>query len=114
VRGQFPVTRDGFPHSAHEFFRVIHQQPVRDPQQAYPESSQEVFFRRVSAHLTGLRVNTSIEFDRQSFEAVEIGHPVFQAALAAELCPQLSATQEIPRGSFGVSLVAPHFPEAFG
>jgi len=31
-------------------------------------------------------VNTSIEFDHQSsLEAVEIGHPVFQAALAAEL-----------------------------
>jgi len=60
-------------------------------------------------------VNTSIEFDRQpSLEAVEIGHPVLQAALAAELCAQLSAPQEIPRGSFGVSLVAPQFPDAFG
>jgi hypothetical protein len=60
-------------------------------------------------------VNTSIKFDRQSsLEAIEIGHPVFQAALAAELCPQLSATQEIPRGSFSVSLVAPEFPDALG
>jgi hypothetical protein len=60
-------------------------------------------------------VNTSIEFDRQSsLEAVEIGHPVFQAALAAELCAQLSVAQEMPRGSFGVSLVAPQVPDAFG
>ena len=93
VRGQFLATRDGFPHSAHQFLRVIYHQPIRNPQQSYPESSQEVFFRRVSAHLTGLRVNTSIEFDRQSpLEAVEIGHPVFQATLAAELCAQLPAT----------------------
>jgi hypothetical protein len=115
VRGQFLASRDGLPHSAHEFFRVIDNQPIRDSQQAYAKSSQVVFFLGVSPHLTGLRVNPSIKFDRQStFKAVEIHHPVFQAALAAEFGAQPSAAQQIPCRSFGVSLVAPQFADAFG
>ena len=90
--GQFLATREGFPHSAHEFFRVVRHQPLGNPQQAYPDSSQKIFFRRVFPHLTCLRVNTSVNPNGQpTFEAVEIDNPVFQAAWAAEFCAQLSA-----------------------
>jgi hypothetical protein len=92
VRGQFRATRDGFPDPAHEFFRVIHHQSIRNSQQAYPEGSQKILFRRVSLHLTRSRVDTSIKLDRQStFKAVEVDNPVFQSTLAAEFCAQLSA-----------------------
>jgi hypothetical protein len=51
-------------------------------------------------------VNASVKFDRQSmFETVEIDDPVFDSALAPELCTQLSVAQEIPRRSFGLRLV---------
>jgi hypothetical protein len=48
------------------------------------------------------------------FEAIEIDNPVFDSALAAELCTQLAATQEIPRRSFGLGLVVPEFANALG
>jgi hypothetical protein len=60
-------------------------------------------------------VNSAIKLDRHAmFEAVEIDDPVFDTALAAELCAQLSAAQEIPRRSFGLSLVVPEFANALG
>jgi len=53
-------------------------------------------------------VDPSVKFDGQAMlEAIEIYDPVFEAALAAELCAQPSATQEIPGRAFGVSLIVP-------
>jgi len=66
-------------------------------------------------HLAGLRVNPSVQFDSKSMlERVEIDDPVFQPTLAAELSTQLSVTQQIPRGSFGVGLAAPQFANTLG
>jgi len=115
VRGQFRATREGFPHSADEFFRVVHHQPIGNSQQAYADTSQKIFFRRVFQHLTCLRVNTSVKLDRQAtFEAAEIDNPDFQAAPAAEFCAQLSAAQQIPCRPFGVSLAAAQLADVFG
>jgi len=60
-------------------------------------------------------VNPAVKFDCQPmFEAVEIDNPVLEAALAAELCSELSAAQETPRPSFGISLVVSEFANALG
>jgi hypothetical protein len=48
------------------------------------------------------------------FETIEINDPVFEPALAAELGAQPSATQEVPRLSFGIGLAAPQFANALG
>jgi hypothetical protein len=48
------------------------------------------------------------------FEAIETDVRAFEARTTAELGTQLSATQEVPRGSVGVGLAAPQFPEALG
>jgi hypothetical protein len=53
-------------------------------------------------------MNAAIKLDRQSvLEAIEIHHPTFDTALAAKLRAQLSATQEMPRHAFGISLLPP-------
>ena len=115
MRGQFLATGDGFPDPADEFFRVVRYQAIRNPQPAYAEGSQKILFLRVSPHLAGLRVNPTVKLDRQSsFKAVEVNNPLFQAALAAEFCAQLSVAQQMPRRSFGVSLLAPQFADALG
>jgi hypothetical protein len=115
VRGQFLPTRNGFPHSAGEFRQVVHHQSIRNPQQAFGDSSQKISFRRGFPYWTGLRVITTVKLDRPAtFEAVEIDNPIFQAARAAKSCAQLSAPQQVPRRSFSVRLAAPQFAEAFG
>jgi hypothetical protein len=48
------------------------------------------------------------------FEAIETDVRAFEATMTAELGTQLSAAQEMPRGSVGVSLATPQFPEALG
>jgi len=92
VRGQFAASGSGFSHFTHEFLGILYHQPIRNAQQPDPRSSEIVLFRRVLPQLAGLRVNPSVKFDRKPmFEAVEIDHPVLEAALAPELCTQLSA-----------------------
>jgi hypothetical protein len=48
------------------------------------------------------------------FEAIETDARAFEATLTAEPGTQLSATQEMPCGSFGISSAAPQFPDALG
>ena len=106
MRGYFVATCNGFPHFTQEFLGILYHQPILNPQQLYPRRSEIVFFPRIPPHLAGLRVNPSVKFDRQAmFEAVEIENPVFDSALAPELCTRLAAAQEIPRRSFGLRLV---------
>jgi hypothetical protein len=60
-------------------------------------------------------VYSSVKFDGQAMlEAVEIDDPVLETALAAELCAQPPATQEMPRHPFGVGLVAAQFTNSLG
>ena len=109
------TTGDCFPHFMQKPLWILYDQPIRDTQQPDPRSSQIVFFRRVLPHLAGLRVSPTVKFDRQAmFEAIEIDDPVFDSALAAELCTQLSVSQEIPRRSFGFGLIVPEFTNALG
>ena len=74
-----------------------------------------VFFRSVPPHLAGLRVDPAVKLDRQArFEAIEVNDPVLDSALATELCAQHSVAQEIPRRSFGFSLVVLEFTNGLG
>jgi hypothetical protein len=115
VRGRFVATGNAFSHFTQEFLGILYHQPIRNAQQLDPSGSEIVFLRRVLPHLAGLRVHPSVKFDGQSmFEAVEIDDPVLKAALAAELRTQLSAAQETPRRSFGLSLVVSEFANALG
>ena len=109
------ATSDCLPHFMQKSLGILYHQPIRNTQQPDPRSSQIVFFRCVLPHLAGLRVSPTVKFDRQAmFEAIEIDNPVLDSALAAELCTQLAAAQEIPRRSFGLGLVVPEFANALG
>ena len=115
VRGHFVATGNCFPHFMQKPLGILYHQPIRNAQQPDPRSSQIVFFRCILPHLAGLRVSTTVKFDRQAMlEAIEIDNPVFDSALAAELCTQLAVAQEIPRRSFGLGLVVPKFANALG
>ena len=115
VSGFFLAPANGLPHFSQKHFVAVHHQSIGKAQQPYAPSSKIVFLRRVLPHLAGLRVNRSVKFAGQALlEAIEIDDPVFEAALAAELCAQPSATQEIPRRAFGVSLVPPQSANALG
>jgi len=115
VRGCFLPTGNGVPNFSQKFSQALHHQCSRNPQQPYPQGFQIIFFRGVFTHLVGLRVNSSVQFDRQPvFETIEINDPVFDPALAAELGAQPSATQEVPGRSFSVGLAAPQFAKALG
>ena len=86
VRGWFLTMGNRLPHSAQKFFRLLHHQPIRNPQQPYTPSSEMIFLFGVLSHLAGLRVNPAVQLDGQSrLETVEVDDPVLQTKLAAEL-----------------------------
>ena len=115
VRGCFLATGNRLPNFAPKLSWVLVHHPVRNAQQPYPPGSEIIFFRGIFAHLGGLRVNPSVQFDRQSvFEAVEINDPVLETTLAAKLGAQLSAPQEIPGRSFGVGLGTAQYANTLG
>src|SRR5208337_5281747 len=61
-----PSRRDLLPHLAHEPLGVLQHQSIRNPQQAYADRSEVIFFCGVSPHLTWLRVNATIKLDGQA------------------------------------------------